>query len=105
MIGTGLAVSGCGQDFVAKISCTDDKGCQTQTGTLFSDGSVDFLPRCCAGFCVLPAGGCDSGFRYLDNDPGYGECVVDPGCPAGPPDMTIIPPPADMSMTPDSSTD
>lgn len=107
VIGFGFVVSGCGQDFVSKISCSTDAQCQTQTGTLFADGSADFLPQCCAGFCVLPSGGCDSGYRYLDNDPGYGACVVDPGCPAPPAmDLSMQQSEMDMSVMPDlTSTD
>jgi hypothetical protein len=98
LIGLALVGVGCGQDFVGKISCTDDKSCLAQTGTLFSDGSMDFWPQCCGGFCVLPAGGCESGYRYLNNDPGYGECAENPGCPA-PPAMDLSMPQVETDMS------
>jgi hypothetical protein len=111
LIGLSSVVSGCGQDFVGKIACTTAQSCVSQTGTLFADGSTDFLPQCCGGYCVLPSGGCDSGFRFLDNDPGYGACVPTPSsgsvCPAGPPppDMSMQVIESDMSMMPDAGGD
>jgi hypothetical protein len=85
-----VLVAGCGQDFVGKIACNTDADCRTaeRIGTLFDDASApEFLPLCCSSICVLPAGGCDiqsdqRGYRYLNNDPGYGDCVKeDPMCP------------------------
>lgn len=96
LVALSAVVSGCGQDFVGKISCTSDAQCLAAAGTLFGNldaSSPDFFPLCCSGTCVLPAGGCDiqasdgRGYRYLDNDPGYGSCVTeDPMCPI-PPDL------------------
>jgi hypothetical protein len=84
-------VAGCGDDNNAKVSCSDDSGCLTKAGTLFvGDSGVDTLPKCCGGICMLPAGGCDSGFRYLTAEPAYGACAVMPGCPAAPPDMAMM---------------
>jgi hypothetical protein len=85
-IGLSVMIAGCGQDFVGKIACKTDQDCRNQTGTLFTDASdPSLLALCCSSVCVLPAGGCDTGYRYLDNDPGYGDCVADdPMCPAMP---------------------
>ncbi len=91
-IGLSLMVAGCGQDFAGKISCKSDEECQKQTGTLFTDASDPALYAvCCSNVCVLPSGGCDTGYRYLDNDPGYGDCVAeDPMCPVMPmPDLSM----------------
>jgi hypothetical protein len=91
-IGLSLMIAGCGQDVIKKIACTTDQQCRNQTGTLFTDASDPAtLAMCCSGFCVLPGGGCDTGYHYLDNDPGYGDCVPeDPMCP-----MQVLP---DLSM-------
>src|SRR5688500_5471244 len=95
--GLALSIVGCGQDFQGKVSCKDDDECLNKAINsgyipLYRDGSasVEALPRCCEGTCVLPAGGCDSGYRYLTNDPDYGACVEDPMCPVIP-DMSIPP--------------
>jgi hypothetical protein len=90
LLGFSYLASGCGQDFVGKIACTDDNSCQSKTGTLFADGSdPSFYARCCSGFCVLPSAGCSTHYRYLNNNPGYGDCVAeDPMCFV-PPDMSI----------------
>jgi hypothetical protein len=95
-----LVLSGCPEDFQGKISCSTNNDCTSKTGTLFSDASApEFLPMCCSGQCVLPAGGCETGFRYLTNEPAYGECVAeDPMCPA-PPDMAMEEEMPDMSSS------
>jgi hypothetical protein len=102
-----VTLGGCASDIQAKVMCSTDTECFHSAGTLYSDvdvdASADLLPRCCAGFCVVPSLGCDEGFRYLTHDPnnepagGYGECVASPMCPVPPqPDLSE---PADMSMT------
>jgi hypothetical protein len=100
-----FAATGCGQDFKRRVECTNSDACiKVASGgnvPLIRDGSASeptLLPQCCAGFCVLLASGCDSGYRYLNNDPAYGECVEDPMCPAVV-DMPA-PEPRDMSMPP-----
>jgi hypothetical protein len=100
LIGLTYVASGCGQDFHGKIACTDDKSCVAKTGTLFQDGGDPaLLPQCCSGYCVLPSGGCDTGYRYLNNDPGYGDCVAeDPMCKI-PPDMSQPEQPGDMAQS------
>jgi hypothetical protein len=92
-------VAGCGQDFVGKISCSTNAECLSAAAGLFDDASpASALPMCCGGICVLPAGGCEPqpsdniGYRYLTNDPGYGNCVsADPMCPIAPepPDLSV----------------
>ena len=86
-VALSLVVAGCGNDLVGKITCSTDNDCRTpeKVGSLFDFDAGDpaLLPQCCSGACVLPAGGCDTGYRYLNNDPGYGDCVKeDPMCPA-----------------------
>jgi hypothetical protein len=50
--------------------------------------------ECCGGSCVLSSVGCDSGWRYLTVEPGYGECVATSLC--APLDMsTHVTPPSD----------
>jgi hypothetical protein len=64
-------------------------------GTLFQDGGDPaFLPVCCGEICLLPAGGCESGYRDLTNNPpGYGNCADEAKammCPALPvPDLSM----------------
>jgi hypothetical protein len=90
LIGLSYFATGCGQDFVGKIACTSDDECQKKTGTLFLDGSdPSMYARCCNSSCVLPSAGCEHHYRYLNNNPGYGDCVAeDPMCSV-PPDMSI----------------
>jgi hypothetical protein len=89
-------VAGCGNDVQSKLSCNSDSDCRTadRLGTLFQDGGDPaLLPVCCASICALPAGGCESGYRYLTgggDSPGYGDCIGDPMCPfVMPPDMSM----------------
>jgi hypothetical protein len=111
LLGLSFVVSGCGQDFEAKVSCKTQQDCLSQTGTLFADGSSpDLFPQCCGGYCLLPSGGCESGYRYLTNDPSYGACVPTDSsnlCPAPPvPDMSMpVMVENDMSMMPDAAGD
>jgi hypothetical protein len=99
-IALSLVVAGCGQDFQGKTSCSSNNDCLAKASTLFSDAApVDdsLLPMCCSQVCVLPSGGCDTGYRYLTSDPGYGDCVKeDPMCPALP-DMAMEEELPDMS--------
>jgi hypothetical protein len=86
-------VAGCGDDNNAMVSCSDDSSCVAKGGALFAaDFGADTLPRCCGGACGVPAGGCDSGFRYLTAEPAYGACAAMPGC-AVMPDMSMMPGP------------
>jgi hypothetical protein len=83
------ALGGCGTDVSSKVMCSDASGCIKAAGNLFAgDASVDLLPQCCTGFCVMPSMGCESGFRYLTSTPGFGDCAAEPMCPAPPmPDL------------------
>ena len=77
------ALAGCGSDISSKVMCSDASSCLKTAGNLFAgDASVDLLPQCCAGFCVMPSMGCDSGFRYLTSAPAFGDCVAEPMCQA-----------------------
>ena len=95
----GGVLAGCASDIEQKVMCSSNSDCFNtmnggKAGTLYNDTDVDaaaaegLLPQCCAGFCLVPAGGCDSGFRYMTFDPnnqpsgGYGECVMTPMCSA-----------------------
>src|SRR5258706_3623115 len=94
VLGCSVFVSACAKDFEGKVSCSSDKDCQTpdKLGTLFTGDGGDpaLLPLCCDSICALPSGGCESGYRYLTNDPSYGACIADPMCPASPiPDMSM----------------
>jgi hypothetical protein len=81
--------AGCGDTFDAQVSCSDDTTCLTKAGSLFvGDSGVNTLPLCCGGVCVLPSGGCDSGYRYLTSEPAFGTCALMPGCPSMP-DMSM----------------
>ncbi len=99
LVGLSFIVTGCGQDFVGKQACTDAKSCISKAGSLIpGDAGELTLPQCCGGYCVLPAGGCDTGYRYLDNDPGYGTCTEMNFCPAQP-DMSMPEEPGDMASS------
>lgn len=89
------AVAGCGSDVKGKLACVDDKSCSDFAAKLYSqvDAAQTQLPRCCSGFCVSPALGCETGFRYFTSAPSVGDCVpTDPMCP-GFGDMATPPPP------------
>src|SRR3954469_11511935 len=92
-LSVSLVVGGCAQDFQGKLSCSADKDCRTpeRLGTLFQDGAApETPPVCCNSVCALPSGGCESGYRFLTNDPSYGSCIEDPMCPAMPmPDLSM----------------
>jgi hypothetical protein len=100
VVALSFVVSGCGQDFVGKISCTDAKTCMSKAKGLFDvdAGDPSLFPQCCGGYCMMPAGGCDSGYRYLDNDPGYGACTEMNFCPPSP-DLSMPEQPGDMAMS------
>lgn len=77
------AASGCG-DVEPQVKCSTDDSCVQLAGNLFAgDASTETLPVCCAGQCVVPAGGCETGFRFLTNEPGYGACVTETTCGGG----------------------
>jgi hypothetical protein len=102
LVGFGLATSSCfTTDFVEHVPCTKQADCLTMLGTLFppDGGDPALLPQCCGSFCLLPAGGCEFGYRDLTaNPPGYGNCVSEANAmmcpPAMPPDLSV---PRDMS--------
>jgi len=84
-LGLGAVLAGCGEDFNDRVSCTTPADCGLPT---------DMTEReCCGGFCMAVSAGCESGYRYITSEPGYGDCVVAPMC-AAKPDMSI---PMDMS--------
>jgi hypothetical protein len=87
-----LTVMGCGSDVASKIMCNDQAACLKVAAPLFvdRDASVGALPECCAQVCVLPTLSCDSGFRYLTSQPGYGDCVGGSAQCIVPPDMTTV---------------
>jgi hypothetical protein len=93
VIACSFVVSACAKDFEGQVACGMDSDCRTadKIGTLFQDGGDPaLLPVCCEKVCVLPSGGCESGYRYLTNDPSYGSCIADPMCPAMPlPDLAM----------------
>src|SRR5262245_28770243 len=81
--------AGCGDDTAPKVMCGSDGDCVDQAQSLFSefDASVEQMPKCCGGVCVLLSSGCDSGYRCLPWRPAFGECVPMLGCAIGSPDM------------------
>ncbi len=80
-----FGLAGCGEDFNDRVSCATASDCGLPT---------DMTEReCCGGFCMSVAPGCDSGYRYITSEPGFGDCVVAPMC-AAKPDMSV---PIDMS--------
>jgi len=84
-------ISGCGTDVKKQVACTAAMDCVKFAGTLFDpDASVDFLPNCCGGFCIVHSPGCESGERYLNSTPQVGDCTPAPMCPVIP-DMTVPP--------------
>jgi hypothetical protein len=99
------ALAGCPQGIQSKVSCTKDSECVKLSGTLLPGDAGVFLPKCCTGICLLPSGGCESGYRYLTVDPnnapfgGYGNCVAAAMCPM--PDLAPPQPVPDLSMSSD----
>jgi len=84
-----FSLSGCREDFNDRVSCTTAADCGFPT---------DMTEReCCGGFCMAAVGGggsgCDSGYRYITSEPGFGDCVVAPMCTPHP-DLSV---PIDMS--------
>jgi len=99
----GGAISGCGSDIASKVMCAKDIECQALMGTLLEpDAAVGTFPQCCAGFCMIPSLGCDTGYRYLTVDPnnapggGFGKCVAAPSM-CMPPDLGTGP--VDMAQS------
>jgi hypothetical protein len=87
-IAIGLVFAGCGNS-LAHVSCSANADCLAPAMSL-SASRVE----CCGGSCVLASVGCDSGWRYLTVEPGYGECVSTAMC--APLDMGAhVPPPSD----------
>lgn len=100
----GGAMSGCGSDISSKVMCAKDGDCLKLMGTLLEpDAAVGTFPQCCAGFCMIPSLGCDTGYRFLTVDPnnapggGFGECVPAPSM-CTPPDLGTTPPDMASSM-------
>jgi hypothetical protein len=78
-----LLLAGCGND-LAPVSCSSGSDCILPSMSLFLS-----RVECCGGSCVLASVGCDSGWRYLTMEPGYGECVAASVC--APLDMSLPP--------------
>jgi hypothetical protein len=100
------ALPGCfQQNFGPRVACSQQSDCVKVMGVVLADGAASLgeLPDCCSGVCVLPAGGCEWGSRYLTFDPnnapyvGYGDCTMDVYCSPPPPDMSI----PDLAQVPD----
>jgi hypothetical protein len=100
-----LSSLGCGSSAKDRVSCTSDADCVAAFSTKFTqDLDLPVPPQCCtnaehsSGICMLPAPGCDSGFRYVFAAPQVGDCVKSvPMCQA-------LPVPPDMSAPDDLST-
>jgi hypothetical protein len=101
-----LLLAACGSDVATKITCAgpqDQATCiQILDGGdmgkfLDFDASAGVLPQCCDNLCVVPATGCDSGYRYVTSLPGFGECVAAPMCPEMGQDLSQPTPPQDFS--------
>lgn len=107
-----LVLCACGSEVATKIMCSGPSDQATCIRALDGggdmgkfldfDASVAVLPQCCDNLCVVPATGCDSGFRYVTSLPGFGECVAAPMCPAMGQDLAI---PADLAARDLSSHD
>src|SRR5581483_11796762 len=77
-----LVLCACGSDVAVKITCAGPSDQATCIRALADggdmgkfldfDASVAVLPQCCDNLCVVPATGCDSGFRYVTSLPGFG---------------------------------
>jgi hypothetical protein len=89
--GTARAVTLVFDGVAAKFPCSSDAQCVAKaSGLLGPDAGPNVAPRCCSpggvSACVLPAFGCDSGFRFMtydgDNAPyaGFGNCIAAPVC-------------------------
>ena len=87
--------AGCEDDVSMTTTCKVDSECLPLAGDLVDvDASPSTAPQCCNNICLMPAGGCESGYRYLTSKPTYGDCVVEPMCPgAMPVDMSVVTPP------------
>ena len=86
-----ILVSGCGTDVAKTVSCSSAADCFTKANGLFEgDASVETLPMCCGGVCIVYSVGCESGQRFLNSTPQVGDCTPAPMCPAQVfPDMSM----------------
>jgi hypothetical protein len=74
-----LLAAGCGSP--GNVSCKADAECVTRSLAIVpADASPSAVPRCCDGMCLLPSPGCDSGFRYLTDEPAFGVCAGTSSC-------------------------
>jgi hypothetical protein len=80
-IAIALGLGGCGNS-LAHVSCSATADCVAPAMSLAASHV-----ECCGGSCVLSSVGCDSGWRYLTVEPGYGECVSVAVC--APLDMSL----------------
>jgi len=79
-LGLGAMLGGCGDDFNDRVACSVPSDCGLP---------ADMTEReCCSGFCVALAPGCDSGYRYITSEPGFGDCAVSPMCKVSP-DLSV----------------
>lgn len=91
LVAIALLLAACG-DNLAHVQCTSGADCILPSMSLFLS-----RVECCGGSCILASVGCDSGWRYLTVEPGYGECVATTMC--GALDMSIprdLAPPLDL---------
>jgi hypothetical protein len=84
-------IAGCGTDVKKSVSCSSAADCLTTAGSLFEmDASVETLPMCCGGVCIVYSVGCESGQRFLNSTPQVGDCTPAAMCPAQVfPDMSM----------------
>jgi hypothetical protein len=97
-----LVLCACGSDVATQITCAGPSDQATCIHVLDGgdmgkfldfDASVAVLPQCCNNVCVVPASGCDFGYRYVTSLPGFGDCVAEPMCP----ETQDLATPADLS--------
>jgi hypothetical protein len=69
----------CG-DVSARVSCNSDADCSQQTILGIDGGGAS--ASCCAGYCVAPSNGCDTGHRYLTVSGWFSNCVPIGSCSA-----------------------
>ena len=90
-----VLLAACGDEIVGQKSCTTEDDCLKIAGDIYNaDSGVGTAPECCNNVCVVIAGGCESGYRFLTTLPGYGACVADPMCAAVQNDMSV---PSDLA--------
>jgi hypothetical protein len=88
LLGALAASNGCGQDFNDRVACQSASEC----GVPVTSSDMIVKVECCAGYCAAVSPGCDSAYRYVTSEPGFGDCFAAPMCI--PPDLSIT---ADMS--------